>query len=142
MGEFNVCNIHVPYLKAWLIGFSSSLNYEILQLIKENDYSLQKRQSHLTIHITVYCRPLHNNCNLAIRNSKGSYQSYSTILGESGKAQIIWSMLNSQRKKRHKLKIYSLVTIYYFQSKEVHYNFQMYKPPKRLFFFLFDRDII
>lgn len=101
MGEFNVCNIHVPYLKAWLIGFSSSLNYEILQLIKENDYSLQKRKSHLTIHITVYCRTLHNNCNLAIRNSKGSYQSYSIILGESGKAQIIQSILNSQRKKRH-----------------------------------------
>lgn len=104
MGEFNVCNILVPYLKAWLIGFSSSLNYKILQLIKENDYSLQKRQSHLTIHITVYCRTLHNNCNLAIRDSKGSYQSYSTVLGESGKAQIIWSILNSER-KRHTINL-------------------------------------
>lgn len=80
--------------------FSSSLNYEILQLIKENDYGLQKRQSHLTIHITVYCRSLHNNCNLAIRSSKGSYQSYAAILRNKGKLKLFKGFVLSKERKK------------------------------------------
>lgn len=78
--------------------FSSSLNYEILQLIKENDYALEKkrekRQSHLTSHIDVYCRALHNNCNLAIRDSQGSLSVVACNFEEKGKTSRLKEMIH------------------------------------------------